>query len=338
MAASLMEINPLPLQSRLSDEQVAPWMRLRLLRLSVTDRCNFRCRYCMPEQGVDPVQHEDLLSLERMDQLVRWLVRNTAIERVRLTGGEPLVRNGVDKLVAALRSIDGIREISLTSNATLMARMAWRLKLAGLDRVNISLDSLNAERFSDVSRGGTLQHTLEGIAAAWEAGLTPIKLNTVLRRSTWHEDVPPLLDYAAENGFEIRFIELMRTGTERAWCDKEFISVDEVASGVNAEVVSIEEPTRASSRRVNILWHGSPLTIGWITPRSHPFCARCERIRMDAQGNVRRCLMDPQKMQLAHALDVYGDQMATETFRSYVSGKTPPQTMANVLAMSQIGG
>jgi cyclic pyranopterin phosphate synthase len=338
MAASLVEINPLPQPALLPGEEAAPWMRLRLLRLSVTDRCNFRCRYCMPAQGVDALRHDDLLSLERMEELVRWLARRTAIERVRLTGGEPLTRHGIEHLVEKLCATDGIREVSLTTNGTLLARMAWRLKAAGLSRVNISLDSLDAERFGEVSRGGNLQHTLEGIAAAWEAGLTPIKLNTVLRRSTWRADVPPLLDYAAENGFEIRFIELMRTGTERAWCDTEFIAVDEVAAGLHAEVVSVEDVTRASASRVNILWRGAPLTIGWITPRSHPFCTRCERIRMDAQGNLRRCLMDPHQMLLERTLQIHGDAITTEEFCNYIARKIPPQAMDNALAMSQIGG
>ncbi len=338
MAASWMNLNPLPQLSLLPDQEAAPWMRLRLLRLSVTDRCNFRCRYCMPAHGVDTMPHSELLSLERMAELVRWLTAHTTIERVRLTGGEPLTRCGIDRLVEQLLAIKGIREVSLTTNGTLLARTAWRLKSAGLSRVNISLDSLDSERFSEVSRGGSLQHTLEGIAAAWEAGLTPIKLNTVLRRSTWRKDVPPLLDYAAENGFEIRFIELMRTGTERAWCDTEFIAVDEVAAGLHAEVVSVEDPTHASARRINILWHGVPLTIGWITPRSHPFCARCERIRMDAHGNLRRCLMDPHKMSLAGALDTLEDAAAAEAFHDYIARKSPPQAMDNALAMSQIGG
>jgi cyclic pyranopterin phosphate synthase len=312
--------------------------RFRLLRLSVTDRCNFRCRYCLPEEGVPKVAHHELLALEELVRLTDWLVDHAGIERVRLTGGEPLLRSGIETLVAGLSKIAGIREVSLTTNGSLLPRKAWALKSAGLSRVNISLDSLDKQRFAEVTRGASLDSTLAGIAAAWDAGLTPIKLNSVLRRSTWKEEVPALLDYAAQSGFEIRFIELMRTGTERAWCEKEFVSVDEVMGGLGAEFTSIENETRASARRTRMNWHGAPVTVGWITPRSHPFCSRCDRLRMDARGRVRRCLMDPGQLDLARLLDSLGPNTAKSEFDAYAAGKVAPRAMDSAYAMSQIGG
>ncbi len=311
--------------------------QFRLLRLSITDRCNFRCRYCLPEEGVANLAHRELLRLEELLTLTEWLAGHAGIERVRLTGGEPLVRSGIETLVAGLSKIDSIREVSLTTNGSLLTRKAWPLKAAGLSRVNISLDSLDRERFAEVTRGASLDATLAGIAAAWEAGLKPIKLNSVLRRSTWKMEVPALLDYAAHTGFEIRFIELMRTGTERAWCESEFVSVDEIIRGLGADFRPIQNEPRASAQRTIMNWRGAAVKVGWITPRSHPFCAQCDRLRMDARGRVRRCLMDPEQIDLGRLLRS-GDPAVKRKFDIYAAGKVPPLAMDSSFAMSQMGG
>lgn len=312
--------------------------RLRLLRLSVTDLCNFRCRYCMPLEGVPKALHCRLLSLECLTSLVAWLSMQTGINRIRLTGGEPLVRPGVEQLIAELSALPAIQEVSLTTNGSLLSKMAWGLKAAGLKRVNVSLDSLAKDRFKEVTRGGHLDLTLAGIKAAQDAGLTPIKLNTVLQRSTWQQEVPRLLDYAASNQFEIRFIELMRTGTERAWCESEFVSVDEVCAGLGTEIVPVKDQTRAPARRTLLNWRGTLVKVGWITPRSHPFCAQCERLRMDARGQLRRCLMDPKTFDLPHVLETMTGLAVRQEFQSYIAGKLPPLAMDSSFAMSQIGG
>jgi cyclic pyranopterin phosphate synthase len=312
--------------------------RLRMLRLSVTDRCNFRCRYCMPSEGVPKLAHKDLLPLEEMARLVGWLSSCAGISSVKLTGGEPLVRKGITDLIAQLSTIPAIREISLTTNGSLLPRMAWSLRKAGLKRVNISLDSLDEERFAFVTRGGKLQETLNGIAAAWDAGLTPIKLNTVLQRSTWKQEVPRLLDYAAAIGAEIRFIELMRMGTEREWCNAEFVSVNEVCSGLGLEMFVEDAQNRSPARSSLLKWRGSVINAGWITPRSHPFCNRCERLRMDARGLVRRCLMDPLTLNLAHIMETMDNLAVRHEFKRYMAGKARPLAMDSPYAMSQIGG
>lgn len=314
--------------------------RTRVLRLSVTDLCNFRCRYCMPEEGLPKLAHSDLLSLEELARLAKWLVNETGIDKVRLTGGEPLVRKGITHLISELSSAPTIREVTLTTNATLLPQMARDLKLSGLTRVNISLDSLDAERFALVTRGGKLDRTLAGIKAAQQAGLTPIKINTVLHRSTWKQEVPDLLDFAASNQFEIRFIELMRTGTERAWCEAEYVSVDEVCSELGAEVVVLPRAAgdRSPARPTLVKWRRAIVKVGWISPRSHPFCSSCERLRMDARGRLRRCLMDPTTLDFADLL-ARGDQRAArQVFESYLARKVPPSAMDNAVAMSQIGG
>jgi len=273
-----------------------------------------------------------------LTSLVAWLSIQTGINRIRLTGGEPLVRPGVEQLITELSSLPAIKEVSLTTNGSLLSKMAWDLKAAGLSRVNVSLDSLERQRFKEVTRGGNLDLALAGIMAAQDAGLTPIKLNTVLQRSTWQQEVPQLLDYAASNGFEIRFIELMRTGTERAWCESEFVSVDEVCAGLGAEIVTAKGQSQAPARRTLLNWHGTLVNVGWITPRSHPFCAHCERLRMDAHGQLRRCLMDPKTFDLPRVLATMNGLAVRQEFQSYIAGKFPPQAMDSAFAMSQIGG
>jgi cyclic pyranopterin phosphate synthase len=292
----------------------------------------------MPPEGVAKVAHEDLLPLEALAGMVGWLSSHTEISRVRLTGGEPLVRRGISDLIAKLAAFPAIKEISLTTNGSLLSRMAPSLKAAGLNRVNISLDSLDEKRFAEVTRGGNLNRTLDGIKAAQDAGLTPIKLNAVLQRSTWKEEVPALLDYAASTGFEIRFIELMRMGTGRAWCESEFISVDEVRDGLGAKVTTVDEGSHAPAQRTLVNWRGGIVAVGWITPRSHPFCASCERLRMDARGQLRRCLMDASMLDLPRVLGSLDGQSAAQEFNDYLAGKHPPAAMDSPFAMSQIGG
>jgi GTP 3',8-cyclase len=338
--ASIFQVLSPSVFPRVSDR--APFVPLvpvvRQLRLSVTDLCNFRCRYCMPQEGVAKFAHSDLLPLEALAGMVGWLSTHTAISRVRLTGGEPLVRKGICDLIAELKSFPAIQEVSLTTNASLLAPMVENLKAAGLDRVNISLDSLDEQRFAEITRGGKLSRTLAGIKAAQEAGLTPIKLNAVLQRSTWKQEVPALLDYAASSGFEIRFIELMRMGTERDWCESEYISVDEVCEGLNTEFVTIDNGSHAPAQKTEVDWRGAKLSVGWITPRSHPFCSSCERLRLDARGQLRRCLMDPATLDFARVLGTDDNESAAWEFNDYLAGKHPPLAMDSPFAMSQIGG
>lgn len=311
----------------------------RLLRVSVTDRCNFRCRYCMPVEGVPAIPHLALLSLEELAEMVRWLSRRMPIERVKLTGGEPLVRLGLGSLIAALVAIPGIREVSLTTNGSLLAEKAWELKASGLARASVSLDSLDHTRFADLTRGGKLDDTLAGIDAALKAGLAPIKLNAVLQRSTWTQDVPELLDFAADRGLEIRFIELMRTGTEREWSEAEFISVDEVKAWVSdhANLSPITTPAGTPAQMSKLQWRDRYVSVGWIAPRTHPFCGSCERVRLDCRGRLRRCLMDSSLLDLV-SLRGKGDRSATEAVSRYMAAKFAPNGMDSEYMMSQIGG
>lgn len=333
-----LQIVPLPAHDSLESAAHAALQRLQLLRLSVTDLCNFRCRYCMPSAGVPRLAQEAILPVEQIVRLVEWLAAGTGLNRIRLTGGEPLARQDIAPLIQQLKSIERIQEISLTTNATLLASHADRLKRAGLSRVNISLDSIDPVRFANVTRGGSLQRTLDGIQAAQQAGLTPIKINAVLRRSTWQEDVPQLLDFVAAHGFEIRFIELMRTGTEREWCESEFVSVGEVCRGLGLPLALGTGPAKGSTRQTMLPWQDRVQPVGWITPRSHPFCSSCDRLRMDSRGILRRCLMDPATFDLYRTLAEESELSARRRFAAYILAKRPPNFMDTSCSMSQIGG
>jgi len=311
----------------------------RMLRLSVTDSCNFRCRYCMPPKGLHRTSSGGPLSFGELIENVRWLARHAPIERVKLTGGEPLVRPGLEELIFGLAGIEGIREISMTTNGSLLPDRARALKAAGLARVNVSLDSVDPARFSELSRGAHLENTIAGIHAAVDAGLLPIKLNAVLLRSTWMNDVPLLLDLASELGLEIRFIELMRTGTERTWCESEMVAAEEVKAWIASQttVAELVTPVSAPALQTAIEWKGFTLKVGWIAPRSTPFCASCERLRMDSRGRLRRCLMDPATLEVAKLRRCEG-HLAAEAFRTYMAGKHAPLAMDCDFGMNQIGG
>jgi cyclic pyranopterin phosphate synthase len=293
----------------------------------------------MPPKGLHRTSSAGPLSIAELAESVAWLRQFTPIEVVKLTGGEPLLRAGLTELISRLVAVEGIREVSMTTNGSLLPEWAGRLKAAGLARVNISLDSVDPSRFSEVSRGARLENTIAGIHAAIRSGLSPVKLNAVLQRSTWRQDVPLLLDLAAKHGLEIRFIELMRMGSERAWCESEMVSVEEVMGwlATRSPLTEVDTPASAPARQVLLHWNGIALRVGWIAPRSRPFCDACERLRMDSRGRLRRCLMDPVTLDLPK-LRKQTLAAALEEFRAYMAGKQPPPAMDSNTTMNQIGG
>lgn len=310
------------------------------LRVSVTDRCNLRCAYCMPEEGVPLLPRSEIPPLAELASAVAWLVARYGVDRIKVTGGEPLVRGGVPEFISRVAAIPGVREISMTTNGTRLPSFAVELAKAGLARVNVSLDTLDPTRFRELTRGGRVEEVLAGIDAALEAGLTPLKINSVLRRSSFQGDVPALLDLAAERGVEIRFIELMQTGTEAAWAIAERVTGAEVRSWLSAEGAQITPlPGRpnAPARRTAISRQGRDVVAGWIDPVSHAFCDDCDRLRLDARGRLRRCLMDDQAFPLVDLLR-RGDANVDEAAAFYVAGKQPPVAMTLGSTMASIGG
>jgi cyclic pyranopterin phosphate synthase len=294
----------------------------------------------MPPEGVPKISHADLLSLEELGESVAWLTSHVGIERVKLTGGEPLVRKGIERLIAQLVATPGMHEVSMTTNGSLLQKAALVLKAAGLSRVNISLDSLDASRFSFLTHGGQLADTLRGIDWALIAGLTPLKLNVVLQRTSWKNEVPSLLSFAAANSLNIRFIELMQTGTESGWCESEFVPIGEVMAWLSERggVTPVHSPDGTPARNTLVFWRGQVIDVGWIAPRSHPFCSRCERLRLDPRGFLHRCLMDSSMLSLQPIIRNQTGTNSEQAFHDYMRGKVAPQAMESKTSMSLIGG
>ncbi len=293
----------------------------------------------MPAEGVPKIRHDDLLSFEKLSGVAAWVCREVGVDRVKLTGGEPFVRSGVHELIRRLVRIDGVREISATTNGSLLGTLAPALRRAGLTRVNVSIDTLDPDRYRRLTRGGRVDDAITGIDRAVEVGLSPVKLNAVLMASGWREDVPSLLDFAADRGLEIRFIELMRTGTESHWAEQEYLSAETVKTWLGNDLEA-HPPSRSQSpaRRSRLRWGRSTLTVSWISPRSEPFCDGCNRLRMDPRGRLRRCLMDPASFPLARMLETMADDEVRRLLREYLDKKTAAPGMDSSLPMVSVGG
>ena len=257
---------------------------IEYLRLSVTDRCNCRCTYCMPAGGVPMLGHKDILSFEELTEVVAACAQ-LGVRKVRLTGGEPLVRRGLPELVRMIRAVPGVEELAMTTNATLLAPVAAELHHAGLDRLNVSLDTLDAARYAELTRGGSLEDALAGLAAARDAGFSHTKVNCVLMGGVNDADVPRLAELARTEPIDVRFIELMPMGPCAGWPTARFIPAETVL-----EAVPGLEPLRRDG--VAELWHapGWAGNVGLIRPMSHRFCDGCSRIRVTADGRLKPCL------------------------------------------------
>jgi cyclic pyranopterin phosphate synthase len=269
------------------------------LRISVTDRCNLRCVYCMPAEGIRLMSHEDILSYEEI-YTVAEAAADLGIKKVRITGGEPLVRAGLPRLVQMLAQIDTIDDISLTTNGILLAHYAMELKSAGLRRVNVSLDTLKPDRFKYITRGGNLDDVLEGIEVAKSVGLNPTKINVVVMSGINDDE---LLDFATKTiteGWHVRFIEHMPFGEDTN--ASSFVSVDEIRQRL--AVLGKLEPCafkgNGPARYFRLPQANG--TIGFITPVSEHFCFRCNRLRLTADGKLRPCLLSEEEIDLRQPL------------------------------------
>lgn len=265
---------------------------IRYLRISVVDRCNLRCSYCMPAGRVSWLPGRHLLSCDEIERLVRCAVRG-GVEKVRLTGGEPLVRPGLTALIARLRRIKGLGEIAMTTNGTLLARAAGDLKAAGLGRLNVSLDSLDPETFAAVTRGGSLDDVLSGLEAADAAGL-PIKLNTVVMRGINDAEAPRIARFGLERGWSVRFIEYMPMGCGAADWRERFVPGAETLARLEAAFGPLQAVGGGAgdpARRYRV--PGYEAAIGLISSISEPFCGTCDRLRLTADGRIRSCLLAP---------------------------------------------
>ncbi len=265
--------------------------RVEYLRVSVTDKCNLRCVYCMPEEGLPWLKREEILRYEEVAEVVR-VMAGMGLRRVRLTGGEPLVRRDLPRLVRLIRAVPEIEDLALSTNAVLLAELAAELRDAGVDRVNVSLDSLRPERIDAISRrSGSAAAIFAGLEAAERAGFAPIKVNCVVMRGRNDDEVADFAAITRERPWHVRFIEVMPTGENLGVSQDEFVSSDETLARV-AEVGDLR-PVRGPAGNGPARYYafdGAPGTVGVITPMSHNYCGTCNRMRLTADGQLRPCL------------------------------------------------
>ena len=326
---------------------------IEYLRISLTDRCNFRCIYCMPEEGVDPIPHESILRIEEMARAVR-IAADLGIRSIRLTGGEPLVRKGVVDLVREIADTPGIDNVSMTTNGVLLPSMADELKEAGLSRVNISLDTMDAEQFHMITRRGELQQTLDGIEAALEVGFDPVKINVVTVRQ-FNQDFLGFARMSVDRPLHVRFIEYMPVGESSGadgcgWGPDEVVTCEEICDQINQqaadqglpqlEPVQGQGPIGWGPARYQ-RFPGAKGTVGFISPLSRHFCKTCNRIRLTADGKLRRCLFSDEEFDLRAALrGDGGDEAVRAVFLEAVGAKPDEHhdKVGTARRMSQIGG
>lgn len=271
---------------------------IHYLRISLTDRCNYRCVYCMPEHGAVFHHHSHLMSDEELWRVVRVMAR-AGFDRVRLTGGEPTVRPNLVSIVEGIAKIPGIREIAMTTNGMMLERIAEPLARVGLRRVNISIDTLDAERFAKITRIGKLEHVWKGILAAERAGLAPIKLNAVIVRGYNEDDIVDLARLTLENAWDMRFIEVMPLGSVSDFQMNSLVPVEEMQARIEAEFGALE-PLEWNGHNPARPYRlpGGRGTIGFISSVSAPFCEGCDRVRLTSDGKLRLCLLRDDEVDL----------------------------------------
>ena len=317
------------------------------LRVSLTDRCNLRCSYCMPPEGLDGLPTPEVLTGDEVVRLIGIGVETLGIREVRFTGGEPLLRRDLVSIIAATAALTPRPEISLTSNGIGLDRRADALRDAGLDRINVSLDTLRPETFRKLARRDRLPDVLEGLAAAVRAGLSPVKVNAVLMRDLNDDEAGPLLRFCLDHGYELRFIEQMPLDAQHGWKRAEMVTADEILAALGKEfTLTPDDPgQRGSAPAEAFLVDGGPARVGVIASVTRPFCGTCDRVRLTADGQVRNCLFARTESDLRGPLRAGADdaELASRWQRA-VAVKLPghgindPSFLQPDRPMSAIGG
>lgn len=280
----------------------AAYRTINYLRLAVTDRCNLRCIYCMPEEGVQFLSHSEILSYEEMLRVVSLCVRK-GIRKVRLTGGEPLVRKGIIPFIERLGEIDGLEEITLTTNGVLLKEFARPLRECGICRVNVSMDTLRPERFSRITRRDFFERIWEGIAEAESAGLSPIKINVVAMKGLNDDEILDFARLTYGKPYHVRFIEMMPVGERNSWTTKRFISIDEILGMIQRLGPVRAVPSQAlDGPAQRYALEGAKGEIGLIGALSHHFCSTCNRLRLTPDGCLRGCLFSDRETDIKTVL------------------------------------
>lgn len=319
------------------------------LRISVTDRCNLRCVYCMPPEGVKFLDHSQILTYEEIEEVVR-VGASLGIKKLRLTGGEPLVRKDIEVLIARLNRIEGIEDIALTTNAYFLKQKAEVLKEAGLNRVNISLDSLRPERFKEITRGGDVKRVIEGIETARRVGFNPIKINTVLMKGFNDDEIGDFLELTIDQPFQVRFIEYMPIGhSDDSWKEG-YLSLDYVKEQAKQNGFELKESKAVfgNGPAENFRIKGAKGSIGLIHPVSNHFCDNCNRLRLTSDGYIKACLYWDEELNIRNHIG--NPEGIKNIFFKALRDKPENHEMAKILSsevvnntptlrrMSQIGG
>jgi cyclic pyranopterin phosphate synthase len=316
------------------------------LRVSLTDRCNLRCTYCMPAEGLNWLPGEELLSTAELTRLLEIAVTRLGITNVRFTGGEPLLSRHLEDVIAAAAALTPRPEIALTTNGVSLARRAKRLKDAGLDRVNVSLDTVDPTRFEHITRRDRLSDVLDGLAAAAEAGLTPVKVNAVLDAATGLDDAVELLRFCLGHDYQLRIIEQMPLDADQHWRREETLSAEQILSALRRHF-DLQPDSAPRGSAPAQLWRvdGGPATVGVIASVSEAFCAACDRTRLTADGQVRSCLFSADETDLRKLLRSGADDDAIEAaWRGAMWAKpaghgiNDPDFIQPARPMSAIGG
>jgi cyclic pyranopterin phosphate synthase len=320
---------------------------VRDLRISVTDRCNFRCTYCMEEE-MTWLPRSEVLTFEEIERVARLLVERHGIDSIRLTGGEPTVRANLALLVAklaALRTDAGPIDVAMTTNGATMRQLAAKLRTAGLARVNISLDTLDRERFVAMTRRDELAHVLDGIAAAREAGFDPVKVNAVVMRGVNDDEIVDLATFGRRNGVEVRFIEWMPLDAAGGWDAVQVVGQDEIVARIDAVYPLEPVPARGAAPADRWRYRDGGGTVGVIPSVTKPFCGDCDRVRVTADGQFRTCLFATDETDLRAALRRGdSDDELDARIEAAVAGKWAGHNINQVdfvrpaRSMSQIGG
>ena len=317
------------------------------LRVSLTDRCNLRCTYCMPAEGLDWLPGAAVLTDDEVVRLIRIGVARLGIREVRFTGGEPLLRRGLAAIVGRTAALDPRPEISLTTNGIGLARLIGPLQVAGLDRINVSLDTLRGQTFRVLAKRDRLKDVLDGLAAAAATGLAPVKVNAVLMRGVNDDEAPALLRFCLARGYQLRFIEQMPLDPQHGWRRTSMVTADEICALLAEEfVLTPDDPARRGSAPAEtFLVDGGPQRVGVIGSVTRPFCAACDRVRLTADGQVRNCLFAREESDLRGPMraGASDDELAARWQRAVAAkraghGIDDPSFLQPDRPMSAIGG
>ncbi|MEU7850040.1 GTP 3',8-cyclase MoaA [Micromonospora parva] len=318
----------------------------RDLRVSLTDKCNLRCTYCMPAEGLPWLAGPELLTDEEIVRLVRVAVELLGVTEVRFTGGEPLIRPGLVDIVTAVAALRPRPRVSLTTNGIGLDRLAPALRAAGLDRVNVSLDTLDPDRFTTLTRRPRLDAVLAGLAAAAAAGLSPVKINSVLMRGVNEDEAPALLRFALDHDYQLRIIEQMPLDAQHGWARDTMVTAEEILASLRTAFDLSPDPAeRGAAPAETWLVDGGPARVGVIASVTRPFCGDCDRTRLTADGQVRACLFATEESDLRAALRAGADDdELARRWRTAMWGKRAghgiddPTFLQPTRPMSAIGG